>query len=469
MVFRHQCGAAPIRCSPGVATLLLAASICSYAQKAPPAVEQTATIRSLRVLPASRGTQVEIDADRVMKPAIQQLEKPPRLVIDLPNTQYVSPRKRFSARSDQVSAVRIDQFQKTPPVTRVVVDLLQPVDYRVSGKAGRLVIALEPSPTSQAPAISSPSTFSISQGVEPAIIPVIPGASGAVFLAGRRIAAGASVTAGADTALLRLGRGGQVKVCPGTSVTVTPSKNGQDLMLAMGTGAVETHYRLGASADSILTPDFRILLAGPGEFHYAISADPRGNTCVRSLPGNTASVIVTELMDAGTYQIKPREQIIFRSGHLNLMDIPHYEDCGCPAPTVPVLRTSAPSEARPEQEMPESAKLARPTDSPARQNPPAQAQAVAPVSPPTQLQSTFVPEAKPNQIQVRIEAPIVYRTRSETAAPPRLDSQELPLAYRAMPAATLNTALPPEENKSEKPAHRGVMGKIGGFFSNIFR
>lgn len=427
-----------------------------------------ANIRSLKVVAGPHGTNIEILSDRYIKPAIQQLEKPPRLVIDLRNATYIAQRKRFAASSDQLSAVRIDQFRKKPPVARIVVDLLQPLDYRFSAKQGLLVISLEPRTTQDQPTKPA-SAFSMTRGVEPAALPIIPGASGAVFLAGKKIAAGASVTAGDDTALLRLGRGGQVRVCPGTSVTVTPSQSGQDLMLAMGTGAVEGHYRLGASADSILTPDFRILLAGPGDFHFAVSADNRGNTCVRSLPGNTASLIVSELMDAGTYQVKPREKVLFRSGHINLMDIPQYEECGCPPPSVPVLRTSIPVEAKPEAEMPQSVRLAQPSNASANQSPPLQPP--APSMPSSQAASTSPPEVQPNQIQVRIEAPIVYRTRSTPAPPPKLDGTQVPLARAGAGAPTLITALPPEqkgEGKGEKPRH-GVMGKVRGFFSSIFR
>src|SRR3954469_14700517 len=97
---------------------------------------------------------------------------------------------------------------------------------------------------------------------------------GSVILvgSGTRVGSGSTVSAGRSAASLRLERGGEVRVCRGTSVSVTAATRSKGLMLSLDVGTIETHYSVGSSADTIQTPDFRIMLPGPGDFNFAISA-----------------------------------------------------------------------------------------------------------------------------------------------------------------------------------------------------
>src|ERR1051325_1452337 len=95
---------------------------------------------------------------------------------------------------------------------------------------------------------------------------------GSVELAagGARVMSGSFVSAGGSTPGLKWDRGGELRVCARTTLSVATSPSGRDLLLGLSVGGMETHYTVSATADSIVTPDFRLLLAGPGRFDFAI-------------------------------------------------------------------------------------------------------------------------------------------------------------------------------------------------------
>ena len=426
-------------------------------------------VRSVKVIPGKDGPVLEILSDRPLSPVITKLEGPLRLVIDLPKASMPVNRKRIDFRNEEISGIRLNQFQNEPPIGRIVVDLLKPTAYTWDAAGNHLMVRLH---TIADTSVRAPSIPAFTQGVQPLAVPVSPGDSGTVVLAGSRIAAGSSVTAGAETAILSLARGGVVHVCPGTTVSITSSQNGSDLLLGMSTGALEAHYALDASADSILTPDFRILLTGPGVFHYAVSADSRGNTCVRALPGNTASVIVSELMGDGTYQVKPEEKIAFRSGRLNQIDTSVPDSCGCPPPPVPILRTAVPPVA---DDLPATVRLTLPTDVPkpvpspqsSSERPPSRTAPAHVTLSVINPETTPLPPSQPEDIHVQVEAPLVFRAGDSAQAAPTGEAERVPMTHSPPPQAPQATVLPPPAAQP-KPRNHGFFGKVKGFFSGLF-
>ena len=268
-----------------------------------------------------------------------------------------------------------------------------------------------------------------------------------------RVLSGSSVTAGEATASVRLVRGGEVRVCPRSSVSLTASPNGHSLMLAVGNGSIETHYTLASSADTILTPDFRLLLAGPGSFHFAIASDSRGDTCVRSLPSDTASIIVNETMGDGMYQVLPGGQVLFHNGTVKDASGEVPLDCGCPVP-------------------PDTSRTA--TDLAAATG---QASAALPPSPipasPESL-STPPPAPAPNDVHISVDAPFVFRARQSVIPPPpavtRLRLQTVPAVLFTPPVQPPQPPPPVAESKTNRTLKpiRKVLGHVRSFFGSLF-
>jgi len=235
---------------------------------------------------------------------------------------------------------------------------------------------------------------------------------------GARLLSGSTVSAGTASALVRLKRGGEVRVCPGSSVQVNSvaSASQRELVLSLDAGVLETHYSLPAGTDSIVTPDFRITLIGPGEFHVAIGADTHGNTCVQPLAGNNAALIVNELMGDGTYQVKPNQGVYFPNGRVKDA-VSQVSGCGCPVVNP--------------QSVVETAEV--PKNAGAPQHPETAA------TPPNVTQP--LPPSQSSDVHVQVDAPLVFSALSPIPAVQVEQLVRLPLA--PVPWLTLDEVGPP--------------------------
>lgn len=409
---------------------------------------------------------VEVVSTRPLVPAIQVLKSPPRLVVDLSNARLgPQAHKRTPVEQGNILAIRAEQHQDTPPIVRIVLDLVAPSGYTWDEAGNRLMVRLKPSEDVQAASEKTPvkPRAALGQAVPSGVVPV-SGSVGDVIFAGSRLAAGSTLTAGADTAVLHLSRGGEVHVCPGTTVSVTPAKNTHDLMLGMSTGSLETHYQLEASADTVMTPDFRILFAGPGEFDYAISADSHGNTCVRTLMGNTSSAIVSELLGDRIYQVKPAEQVVFRGGRIDKVDSDVPLECGCPPP-VPVLQAGKSDEEG----------IASADDHPAVVPNP---EIAVPESGPRRTLSNGpeiqpLPPSKPDDLHIQVEAPFVFHAKKRAAAAPTAEVAALVMEPSAravhLDAHVEPPPAPPQNAAEPGSGPRRFLRRLKGFFAGIFR
>ncbi len=150
------------------------------------------------------------------------------------------------------------------------------------------------------------------------------------------IGSSGSVTAGTRTATLTLPGRGQLRLCTTTRATLTmdPAHAAADhsgLMISLDHGALETDFRTGADSDVILTPDFRILISGPGKSAVQVRLGDHGDTCIDNPGKNPPYVTVSSLFTGGAYRVQSRQRVLFQRGLLTEVVDNERESCGCPA------------------------------------------------------------------------------------------------------------------------------------------
>jgi hypothetical protein len=230
-----------------------------------------------------------------------------------------------------------------------------------------------------------------------------------------------SITADDATAEVNLPRRGKLLVCVSTTVnltadTSTPAGELPGLMLSLEHGALETSFAAGRNSDVILTPDFRILIGGPGASQVKVRLGDHGDTCVDNPGANGPYVIVTSVFEGGAYRVQPGQRVMFQHGSTREVVDNEKEPCGCPPPPKP--------------------------DS--NDFPLAQSAGLAPLTPAT--------GGSPGEGTEPI-VPLVKNGGDTTHA-----TQPKPAEQAAAPA--------PEQKKPEKK--RGFFGSIGHFFKQVF-
>jgi hypothetical protein len=154
------------------------------------------------------------------------------------------------------------------------------------------------------------------------------------------IAASGAVTSADATTDVTLPRRGVLHVCASTTVKLaadksTPADEAPGLLMALDHGAIEASFTTGRNSDMVLTPDFRILISGPGTANLKLRLGSRGDTCIDNAGANAPYVLVTSLFGDGMYRVQPGQRVMFEHGSVHEVVDQEKEPCGCPPAVKP--------------------------------------------------------------------------------------------------------------------------------------
>jgi hypothetical protein len=244
------------------------------------------------------------------------------------------------------------------------------------------------------------------------------------------IAASGTITSGTETTPVTLPHRGVLRVCASTTVKLAadssiPTGEIPGLMMAMDHGAVEASFATGRNSDILMTPDFRILIGGPGAAEVKVRLGPNGDTCVDNAGVNAPYVLVSSVFDGGAYRVQPGQRVMFQHGNLHEVVDQEKEPCGCPP---------APN---------------GPNDFPL-----AQSEGLAPLAPPAPS-----PVVQPGEAP-QTTTSLAYSGADHAPKPAEADSTAAPPPSSA-PANTPAATPAPEK----KP---GFFSRVGKFFRRIF-
>ena len=285
---------------------------------------------------------------------------------------------------------------------------------------------------SAAPALEGPAVASPVLGSPIAIVPLESGSGSATVTGALEVTAGkaiitasGTVTSGLHTTDVSLPHRGTLRVCASTTVKLAVDSNvaaGEvpGLLVALDHGAVEMSFATLQDADFLLTPDFRILIGGPGSSEVKVRLGSGGDTCVDNPGADAPYVVVSSLFGDGVYRVQPGQRVMFQHGNLHEVVDQEKEPCGCPP---------------------------KPFEAQGNEFPLAQSEGLAPTPPPAP--STLNQESAATQVP-----PLVYTSPAATAQP-----------SAPVPTTPAQGAAPAQGPKQKHP---NLFTRFGNFLKRVF-
>jgi len=129
----------------GVFLPLLAIGLLAAAETQSTGTETSphAALQKVSVVRGTDGIRVEITGRGPLTPRVSTLDRPARVVLDLPNTVMATGQSRVRVDGEGVKGVRVGMDGQKPPTTRVVVDLERQCRYELlPGGDRKLVLKL---------------------------------------------------------------------------------------------------------------------------------------------------------------------------------------------------------------------------------------------------------------------------------------------------------------------------------------
>lgn len=100
-------------------------------------------ISSITVTHGTDGVSVEVTGSGAMTAKTMKLNRPDRIVLDIPNSVLDGQARQIAVNAGDIKAVRAARFQSDPPTTRIVVDVAAMHDFDMVPAGNKLLLKLK--------------------------------------------------------------------------------------------------------------------------------------------------------------------------------------------------------------------------------------------------------------------------------------------------------------------------------------